>query len=612
MGRIPEETIQQILAATDIVELVGRVVKLRRSGSNWLGLCPFHTEKSPSFNVYPHNHSYYCFGCGASGTAVRFLMDNEGMKFPEALKRLADAAGIRIQEDLDDPEMERQMKHRSALRRAHEDLAAWYHHLLLKDPIAAPARDYLKSRGITSAVAKNWTLGYAPQQDSHTRSWAAHHGYTDRFLVEAGIFKMDETGRVYAGFRHRLMFPIRSDSGDVIAFSGRLLDPTAKAAKYLNSPETPIFTKSKVLFGYDKSKRHINKAGQVLVCEGQIDLITAFEAGVQNVVAPLGTSFGEDHVRTLRTHAKEAVLCFDADNAGFKAAERAYNFLSPAGMVVRVARFPKGEDPDSLIRTQGVDAFRQCIEKAQDFLDFQIAHKRSQHGTDLRSQVMLAEQTAATIAMNPSISARDLMVRSHAAQLGLSEDALKKQVEVYARRQVRSAAEKQAQTPSAPAAALTPAQEAERLLKAQNPNSLLLAHVALTSAPVMEWLRRQDLDPLLHDMPGVEILGLVWQSHYPTQDVSARLAFMASLPPTEEAALGQLMARPLSAEARLENAIADLYALFTERLRHLIRRAQADLKRPGISAEKADELTAAVADWQKEWLDRKARSSDNP
>lgn len=607
MSRIPEETIQQIIAATDIVELIGRAVKLRRAGANWVGLCPFHTERSPSFNVSPHNHSYHCFGCGAGGTVVRFVMENEGLKFPEAIKKLADAAGIRIEEEALDPEVERQMKHRAAMRKAHQQLAERYHELLMKSKLAAPARDYLKSRGINSQIAKNWLLGYAPGADAYTFEWARDHGYSERFLVEAGILKVFSTGRVGAGFRNRLMIPLRSETGEVVAFSARALDPEEKA-KYINSPETPIFTKGKMLFGFDKSKRHISKGGRAIVCEGQIDLITAFEAGVQNIVATQGTSLGEAHAKMLRNQAQEVVLCFDADNAGFKAAERAYNILSPVGLVVRVATLPKGEDPDSIIRQKGADYFKGIIDKAVDFLDFQIGHKKSQLGSDLRSQLVLSEQTAATIASNPSAAARDLMIRSHAMQLNLTEDALRKMVQGYLRRQQRIAADKGAT--SAEPVVRTTAQEAAELIKSQHKTAMTLAQLALAQPDVMVWLRRQDLDPILHDLRGTDLLGLVWHSHHDPDDAAARMAFIAGLPPLEESALTMLINRPMP-PGSLETAPADLNALFTARLSDLIQRAQAEMKRPDLSPDRVAELQHSLLDWRKEYLDRTRREPDN-
>lgn len=609
MGRIPDQTIQQVLAATDIVDLIGRTVKLRKNGSNYVGLCPFHTERTPSFNVYPHNHSYYCFGCQASGTAARFLMEHEGLPFVEAIKRLAEAAGIRIEEEVWDANTEREAKHRAALKRLMEDITAWYHSLLLRHEMAAEAREYLKSRGFTSAVAKNWQLGYAPAQDMWVRRWASEKGYSDQLMHDAGILKRTDDGRSYSFFQHRMMIPIRNENGECIAFSGRLLVADAKAQKYKNSPETMLFSKSKVLFGFDKARRFISKTARAIICEGQLDTVAVFEAGIQNVVGTQGTAFTEHHAKMLRRQCSEVVLCFDSDNAGYNAAEKSFKILSPAGLVVKVAKLPKGEDPDSFIKKHGGDAFLGVIDKAVDFLDFQIAHKKSTQGNDLRSQVMLAEQTAVTIALNPSVSARDFMIRAHAAQLGLSEDALRSQVNTFVRRQARSGEENQQTTSAGPA--LTPAQEATRFLNSQHKTGLLIAQQALMQPDVMEWLRKQDLDPILHDLPGTQLLGGVWQAHYDPSDIHARSAFIASLSPMEESALTQLLRRPLP-NCNLADAQNSLEALRTQRLQHLIQRTQAEMKQPGLSPELIAEMHNDVLGWRKEYLDRLRGSPDTP
>ena len=267
MSRIPQETLDEILAATDIVDLVGRYVKLRRAGVNWTGLCPFHAEKTPSFNVSPARGTYHCFGCGAGGNAFRFVMEHDGLQFMDAVKRLADQANIRIEEEVWDANAERAAKIRNGLIKLHNEIAEWYHELLMKSTHADAARAYLKSRGINAATAKNWKMGYAPSSGDLLRKWASEKRFTENLMVAGGILAHgdEESGRAnetYPRFRHRLMFPIRNDFGEVIAFSGRLLDPNAKAAKYLNSPETVLFSKSKVLFGLDKSKRAVIKANR--------------------------------------------------------------------------------------------------------------------------------------------------------------------------------------------------------------------------------------------------------------------------------------------------------------------------------------------------------------
>ncbi len=606
MPRIPEETIQRVLDATDIVDLVGRYVKLKRAGTDYKGLCPFHTEKSPSFNVSATRKTYHCFGCGAGGTAIRFLMEHDGLQFGEALRRLAEAAGIRIEEEAWDPNAEREAKQRAVLKEVHKEIADFYHQLLLRHQAADAARQYLKSRGFSSDMAKNWQMGYAPEPSTGLlREWAAKHKYSPELLREAGILAQSDDGRLYPRLRHRLMFPIRDDNGAVVAFSGRVLSPDQKGGKYVNSPETPIFSKSKVLFGFDKSKRAIAKAGRAIVCEGQLDIIAAFEAGVQNVVAPLGTAFTEQHAKMLKRLTEEVVLCFDSDNAGFNAAEKSFKILTPAGLQVRVASLPKGEDPDSMIRKHGPEAFTAQIDKAVDFLDFQIAHKRAAMGTDMSNQVQLIEQTAVTIAMNPSMSARELMIQSHAGQLGISEEALRRQVNEFVKRRAKGE-EKEAR-----AATPTTTDDARKILASQHENALLLTGLAMTDPAVLDWLRNQDLDELHHDFPGTDMLHRIWLAHFPAGDEAAFSVFLTSLSAAEEAAFSILRARSKD-EGGLVKARQVLDALQTERLSYLMQRARAAMKQPGVSPERIAELHEQVVAWNKEYLDRRKAGPDSP
>ena len=602
MQRIPEETIQQVLAATNIVDVIGRVVTLKRAGVNFTGLCPFHTEKSPSFSVNPSKGMYHCFGCKAGGTAIKFLQEHDGMTFTEAVKRLADAAGIRIEEQVWDANAEREAKHRAALRRVNTDISEWFHSLLLRHPMADAARQYLKGRGISAAVAKNWQIGYAPDQGMWMRRWAMEKKYSEQIMVDSGLFKRADSGDTYPYFRHRLMFPIRNENAEVIAFSGRQLNPEAKGGKYVNSPETVLFSKGKVLFGFDKSRKSISKLGRAIVCEGQVDTVMVFEAGVENVVATQGTAFTEHHAKMLKRSCEEVVLCFDADNAGFTAAEKSFKILSPVGITVKVARLPKGEDPDSLIRSQGVDAFKKIIDGAVDFLDFQIAHKKSTIAGDLTGQVQLIEQTAVTIAMSPSVAARDLMIRSHANQLGVSEDALKKEVNIFVRRQAKGAAQQAAKAPNA-------ADEARKLLSMQHPTALMLSGMALSSQEVLDWVRSIDLEPVLQGLQGTEMLGRIWHGSFPASDGPAQAAFFSTLPEDEQSAFAQLQAQAMPGGI-LDDAKQAWNSLDLARLHQLVQQTQAKMMDPSLAPEQVGQMHEMVMAWRKEYLDRTKPSQD--
>ena len=599
MSRIPEETIQQVLAATDIVEVVGRYVKLRRAGGNFVGLCPFHNEKSPSFNVSPSRSSYHCFGCGVGGTAIRFIMEHDGMSFVEAVKRLADAAGIRIQDEVWDANAEAAAKLRSSLVRLHKSAADWYHQILMKSPLGEPGRVYLKSRGITSAVAKNWLIGYSPGSPQLLRQWAGENRFSQALLLESGILTESERG-AYPRFRDRLMFPIRNDNGEVIAFSGRLLQADAKAAKYLNSPETPIFSKSKVLFGFDKSRRAISKAGQVIVCEGQIDVIMVFEAGLENVVAAQGTAFTEPQGRLLKRHADDVVLCYDSDNAGLKAAERTFQILAPTGLNIKMVALPQGEDPDSLIRKEGAEAFAARIAGAQEFLDYQMDRAMANPAMEqMGERVRFAEKVAANIRLLESPMARETAMQRVALRLGLADAAIRRQVGTGT-----PAKEK----PTAPGA--TGDRPGRALLGSQDKTAMLLCRMALAKPEVLKWLRTVERPDLLKDLPGTELLGMVWQGRFDPHDATSMSSYLATLDRDAESALTQVLA---GAEAKggVEDAQQALASLELLRMQTEIQRLQTQLKSHGLPADAAMQMQLKVISLQKEYLDRIRPETDS-
>ncbi|MFT5110372.1 MAG: DNA primase, partial [Pseudoalteromonas tetraodonis] len=344
---IPEEKIQEVLQATDIVALVESYFPLKRAGTDFRARCPFHNEKTPSFNVNPARQIFKCFGCGVGGNAIAFVRDYEGLTFPEAVKRLCEIQGIEFTEQEQDAKALAKQRARSKLMSLHKKATEWYHERLIKAPDASGARNYLKGRGLNGEIAARWGIGYAPADGAGFLAWAKSEGFGSEILMQSGMAALrDEkfpARGLYARFRDRVMFPIANDVGDVIAFSGRILDPESKLAKYMNSPESPLFLKSKVFFGFDKSKRPIIKAEKAIVCEGQLDLITCFEFGIENVLAPLGTAMTKDHARMLARYAKEVIMANDSDSAGYKATERAFVHLAhEKGVVVRVVDMPPG------------------------------------------------------------------------------------------------------------------------------------------------------------------------------------------------------------------------------------------------------------------------------
>jgi DNA primase len=371
-GLFSSGTLEQIRAASDIVDVIGSYLPLKRAGANFVALCPFHKEKTPSFNVNPHRQIFHCFGCHKGGDVFAFVREFESIDFPEAVRRLADRAKIPL--EFEKNAGEQQSRHlKEQLLQIHEQIAQRWQGALANEASGQIAREYLAHRGVSDEAVKLFRLGSAPDLWDDTVNWAKSKGHELALVEKAGLILGKQDGdSYYDRFRGRLMFPICDEQGRIIGFSGRVLSGDEKTAKYVNSPETPIFTKSKVFFGLDKSKRAVLEAGYAIVCEGQLDLIACFMAGVQNVVAPQGTAFTADHARILRRYVEEVVLCFDSDEAGQNAAVRSLDSLLASGLAVRVAVVPAPHDPDSFIKANGGPAFKQLIESANGFFDYYL------------------------------------------------------------------------------------------------------------------------------------------------------------------------------------------------------------------------------------------------
>jgi DNA primase len=309
-GLISDSTLERIRAASDIVDVIGGYLPLKRAGANFTALCPFHKEKSPSFNVNPHKQIFHCFGCHKGGDVFTFVKEYENIGFVDAVRRLADRAKIPLELD-NDPAAQQTRHIKDQLLKIHEEITQRWQACLANEAAGQLARDYLAKRGVSAEAIKLFRLGAAPEAWDDTVNWAKSKGFDLAVMEQAGlIIKKEETGRHYDRFRGRLMFPICDEQGRVIGFSGRILTGDEKTAKYVNSPETPIFTKSKVFFALDKSKRAILDAGFAIVCEGQLDSIACYMGGVQNIVAPQGTAFTDQHARIIKRYVDEVVLCF--------------------------------------------------------------------------------------------------------------------------------------------------------------------------------------------------------------------------------------------------------------------------------------------------------------
>jgi len=533
-------------------------------------------------------------------------MDYEHIDFPSAVRKLAARVGIPVIEERGPSGAEdRQRETRRTLLQLHGEAAAWFHENLIKKEFAEPARKYLKQRGITAEIAKRWHLGYAPDEWDAFGSWAREHGYETRDLIASGLVKTkddaervaDETSNAkrtsYDRFRGRIMFPICNDIGEVIAFSGRLLKDEEGTAKYLNSPETPLFRKGNVLFGLHKTKRALIEANCAVVCEGQLDLIALYEAGIANVVAPQGTAFTESQARVLKRFVDEVVLCFDADAAGQKAAERSLEALLQKDrawfnafayqLTVRIAEMPVGEDPDSLIRREGKEAFEKRVAEAPEFFDYWIV--RSAEQTDLTSmtaKMQVARQMAVAISYTRDPFLRGELISKVSSRLGVSMSDF----ETLLPKPQRERAEtiKAASAPIAPA---------------PRHDIAMLCLLALRDEEARDFLREQNWPEVLGQVPDAEILVRILESGLRPSDAASLNAFMATLSSADEALVSSWLLEKVPPNA---GTMVEKWWLG---IRQAVLRRQLDVAKNRI---KLPQLSAGdVVNLQKQILDLQAQ-----
>ncbi len=601
MPLIAEETIQRVAEANDIVEVVQSYFPLRRAGTSWVAICPFHQEKSPSFHVNPQRQSFHCFGCGKGGSVIGFVMEYEHIDFPSAVRRLAQKANIPILEEEGSPEDDERYRLRKRLMALHAEASAWFHTQLLKAADAQPARDYLRSRGITSEVAKSWQLGYAPDSWDELPNMLREKKFSTEEILQSGLTSSrDEEGsssrsaNFYARFRGRVMFPIRNDYGEVIAFSGRVLDSEAKTAKYVNSPETPIFSKGRVLYGLDKSKRALIAEKTAIVCEGQLDLISAFESGVQNVIAPQGTAFTVDQARLLNRFVEVVILCFDSDRAGQEAVTRSLPALLDFGLDVRVARLPEGEDPDSLIRGQGPEAFREVVGKAANFFDHAL-DRLSERGAfnDPAGKADAARRLGPYVAMIKEQVLREATASKICARIGIAEAAFRQHL-------------KAPSTQPAPASTdAAPVVEAISL----GEGIRQLCRFAMLSLEVREWLAAQTYPTPAELGTGGEILGLILASSLALEEPGARAVFLGTLSEAEQKTVNSLDL-DRTQNISLPQAQNHWFGMAAESIVNRREAAESQIKQSGISREEQYRLMNEVATLQKQILDLQRRVND--
>lgn len=576
LAQISQETRIKVLEATDIVDLISSYIPVKRAGSSFKANCPFHNEKSPSFHINPQRQSFKCFGCGEGGDAFSFVMKHEGLSFVDTVRKLAAKANIPIIEDAFDADGERNKRKRGRLLDLHREAARYMHELLLTDPRAKHARAYLKSRGYGKEMAVRWVVGWMPADGKTFLDWAREKKFTGRELVDSGIAVQREQGGLYIRFRDRLMFPVANDQGDIIAFSGRQIINDPNSGKYINSPETALFLKSKTLFAFDRARKPIMKEKAVLICEGQLDALACHEHGIDHAIATLGTACTPQHAKILKRYTDTAILCFDADKAGYTACERAFRELSSENIHVRVVSMPAGDDPDSYLKREGPDAFRQLLTEARPFFDFKIDRAQVEGGlANAQARGNTAREIAALLAHITDPVSRDSLLNHCATRLQMSSPDLRVATSAARKKQVR-----EQRSPKEEAAVVTEISSIDSLIA-------YLCNLALHAPEARQYLGEQYES--LHDaaryLEGVPLLETILGAELDATSPAAVNAFLSSLPQADQLALQadptfhqEISQQPLQAA---EEALAKLSEKVLNK-RYAIN--QTALNQPGLTS----------------------------
>ncbi len=436
-GGIPEEVIERIRAGTDIVGLISEYISLRQNGPRYIGLCPFHNEKTPSFSVSRDKQLYYCFGCHASGNAISFVMNMDGMSFVEAVRKLGLRMGIDVSEHLESDTERQKRQFREHIIDACEAAAKYYSWMLTDSKLGDRCRRYVEARGIPDEAVKAFGLGYAPSGQSmdHLSAYLTKKGFDERILLEAGLSLKKKFGPgLMDAFRDRLIFPIRNSYGKAVAFGGRIISEDGRP-KYINSKEGPAYSKRSNLYNLHLASQVARSTGRMVLCEGYLDVIAVWNSGVREVVASLGTALTQEQAKLIVRHAKTALLSYDADSAGSAATYKGVRLLEDAGLEVKVVMMPAGEDPDSLYRKAGAGRLRKAIDEAASYIRFQVESAMAQADTSNRDGKLAAvRKMVSIIASSSDAVTRAELVREISGRLAVAPDAMAQDVAKLVRR----------------------------------------------------------------------------------------------------------------------------------------------------------------------------------
>lgn len=425
MPRIPDEVIAEVKQATDIVDLISERVELKKQGHRLVGLCPFHSENSPSFSVSPEKGMYHCFGCGAGGNVFTFVMETEGLSFPETVERLATRANIEVEGGIaGDEELSHDQVIRKQMRDAHRIVADLYHEVLMKTEVGEIGLTYLSERGLNDTTIAQYKIGYAPDQRRFTVESLERRGFDLEVMVEAGLISKSRSGEYFDRFEGRVVFPIADRDGTIVGFSGRAIDE--RQPKYVNTADTPLFNKSELLFGFSQARATMRKQKRVLLVEGNVDVLQVAQAGTKEVVASLGTAFSVQHAQALSRIVEEVIICYDGDHAGQEATMKVVRLLESYPLDVQVVIFPEKTDPDDYIRTHGSEQWQRFIETERlSVLDFM--NRTLRRGKNMNREgerIRFIESMLVEISKTNNSIRRDLYIKKMADEFEIPVETL--------------------------------------------------------------------------------------------------------------------------------------------------------------------------------------------
>lgn len=552
-GRISEDFINEVRGSVNIVDVISQYVSLEKRGKDYVGLCPFHQEKTPSFSVNPDKQFFYCFGCHKGGNVYKFIMEKEEVTFPESVERVAEFANIPMPQ-----EYQEQPVKLNPLMQMHKEAADFYQQVLMTTKIGERGLEYARKRGLDDDLLKHFKIGYAPGNSDLLLTYLRGEGYTDDQLAESGLFVKSQDGRLFDRFRDRLMFPMSDESGHPVAFSGRRISDDPEEPKYLNSPETSIFNKSDLLFHFSEAKKHARKEGHLVLFEGHMDVISAYKAGVKTGIASMGTSLTQQQVYMIRRITKQVVINYDGDDPGQHATERAVGLFKQAGNFdLGIVILPDKLDPDEYVKQYGPDSYQAAIRGAISTTDFFLQRLKKKYNlNNEREQVAYLSEAVAEIAALPNPVEQDLYVGRLAKETGVSLDALKVNLSRARRKQRRVDQHTSSEVlpELAPLAPAADPQPVTRALKAQQ--SLLYAYVYSDEA--RDYLT---VNGFVFPNPEYERLAKLWLNYIETHENVSLSGFLDFIPEELQSIIVSTDMTGLPGEITLEELEAQVRVL---------------------------------------------------